>query len=308
MNRYFQKVSCLMLLAVAVLSQYVSGQTALNLTDPVPLDPNVRTGVLANGMRYYIRKNAEPANRAELRLAVNAGSMMENDDQQGLAHFTEHMAFNGTAHFKKNELVNYLESIGTKFGAHLNAYTSFDETVYMLQVPTDDDEIMRKALLVLEDWSQAVSFENEEIDKERGVVIEEWRLGRGADERMMQRYFPVIFQDSRYAERLPIGKKEILEKCSYETIKSFYKKWYHPDIMAVVVVGDVDPDKMEAAIKAQFGAIPKPATPTVRPFYDIPDHAEAGIAVEQDKEAAYTLMQMMYVHPAKEILTLGPGK
>lgn len=258
------------------------------------LNPNVRSGILPNGMTYFVMKNTEPENRAELRLAVNAGSMMEDDDQQGLAHFVEHMAFNGSKHFKKSELVDYLESIGTKFGAHLNAYTSFDETVYMLQVPTDDDEIMKKAFWVLEDWAGAVSFDNEEIDKERGVVIEEWRLGLGADARMRDRYFPVIFKDSRYAERLPIGKKDILENFDYETVKRFYKDWYRPDLMAVIAVGDFDPDKMEQRIKEQFSKIPASKNPRERGSYSVPDNKDLLVAVEQDPEAPMTVIQLMY--------------
>jgi zinc protease len=303
-KRSFQKALSLAML-VLLLSPLAALAQRIDLGAPLKLDPNVRHGVLPNGMKYYLQRNTEPANRVELRLAVNAGSILEDDDQQGLAHFTEHMAFNGSTHFKKNELVNYLESIGTKFGAHLNAYTSFDETVYMLQVPTDNPEILAKALLVLEDWAHGVSFDNEEIDKERGVVIEEWRLGRGADERMMQRYFPVLFKDSRYAERLPIGKKEILESFKYETIKRFYQKWYRPDLMAVCLVGDIDVDKMEATIKTQFGAIPKPATPVTRPNHPVPSHKEVLVAVEQDKEATMTIMQVMHMAPQWPKATVG---
>lgn len=275
-----------------------SGDTKL------PVDPNVRTGTLPNGMRYFVRANKEPENRAELRLAVNVGSMMEDDDQQGLAHFTEHMAFNGTTHFKKSELVDYLESIGTKFGAHLNAYTSFDETVYMLQVPTDDKEIMNKAFLVLEDWAHGVSFDNDEIDKERGVVIEEWRLGRGPEMRMLYRYLPVIFAGSRYAERIPIGKKEILESFDYATIKRFYKDWYRPELMAVVAVGDFDPDQVEAQIKQRFGAIPASKGGRPREVYNIPGNKEPLVAVEQDKEAPMTMVQILHKHGPREIKTV----
>lgn len=265
---------------------------------PIPLDPAIRTGKLPNGMTYYVRHNAEPKNRAELRLAVNAGSVLENDNQQGLAHFTEHMAFNGTTHFKKSELVDYLESIGTKFGAHLNAYTSFDETVYMLQVPTDDAAIMDKALTVLEDWAGGVSFDNAEIDKERGVVIEEWRLGQGADERMSKRYLPVLFHNSRYAERLPIGKKEILESFAYQTVKDFYNTWYRPELMAVIAVGDFDVDAMEKMIKDRFGKIPAKTGPA-RTLYPMPDHAQTLAAVETDKEAQFTIAQLFYKIPFK---------
>ncbi|HEU4523138.1 MAG TPA: insulinase family protein, partial [Thermoanaerobaculia bacterium] len=178
---------------------------ATSLSQPIPLDPAVRHGVLPNGLTYYIRVNEKPENRAELRLAVNAGSILESDEQRGLAHFVEHMAFNGTANFEKQELVNYIERIGMRFGPHLNAYTSFDETVYMLQIPTDDAAIVDTGFRILRDWATAISFDPAEIDKERGVVIEEWRLGRGASGRIRDKQFPVLFHGSQYAERLPIG-------------------------------------------------------------------------------------------------------
>ena len=179
----------------------------------LPVDPAVTVGTLPNGLRYYIRVNHRPAKRAELRLVVNAGSVLEDDDQRGLAHFAEHMAFNGTTHFKKQELVDYIESIGMRFGADLNAGTSFDETVYELQVPTDSAHIVRKAFEILEDWAHGVTFDTTEIRKERGVVLEEWRLGRGAGQRMFDQQLPVLFRGSRYAERLPIGTPECIRQC-----------------------------------------------------------------------------------------------
>src|SRR6266849_4428170 len=181
------------------------------LTDSMPVDPQITIDKFPNGMRYYIRANKKPEKRAELRLVVKAGSILEDDDQQGLAHLVEHMAFNGTRHFPKNEVVSFLESLGMRFGADINAYTSFDETVYMLTVPTDKPEMMDRALLILEDWAHNLSFDPTEIEKERGVVMEEWRLGRGAGMRMLQQIFPVILKDSRYADRLPIGKPEIIQ-------------------------------------------------------------------------------------------------
>ena len=161
---------------------------------PLSPYPDTKIGKLSNGITYYIRKNIEPKNRAEMRLVVNAGSVLENDNQVGLAHFVEHMCFNGTSHFKKNELVNFLEKSGVNFGADLNAYTSFDETVYKLQVPTDSPMVYKQAMQILEDWAHNVSFEPVEIDKERGVVVEEWRLGRGADARLQDKFFPVLFK------------------------------------------------------------------------------------------------------------------
>src|SRR5437763_1154223 len=188
----------------------ISAQPAA-LSKAMPVNPKNTICKIANGMRYYIRANKKPEKRAELRLVVKAGSILEDDDQQGMAHMVEHMAFNGTKHFPKNETVSFMESLGMRFGADVNAYTSFDETVYMLTVPTDKPEMMDKAMLILEDWAHNLSFDPTEVEKERGVVMEEWRLGRGADMRMLQKIFPVVLKDSRYAERLPIGKPEIIQ-------------------------------------------------------------------------------------------------
>lgn len=288
------------LLTFLITSNSISAQSGgapeFKLTDKIPVDPEVRMGTLPNGLKYYVRKNAEPENRAELRLAVNAGSILENEDQQGLAHFCEHMAFNGTENFKKSELVDYLESIGTKFGAHLNAYTSFDETVYMLQIPTDDKDIIDKGFLVLQDWASGVSFEDEEIDKERGVVIEEWRLGQGAQMRMLEKVLPVIFGGSLYAERMPIGKKDILETFKPEVLKKFYSDWYRPDLMAIVAVGDFeDIDAVEARIKKDFGGLENKKGPE-RTVVEIEDYEGMKVAVAKDKEAPMTSIMLQYFH------------
>ncbi|MEZ4774481.1 MAG: insulinase family protein [Bacteroidia bacterium] len=270
----------------------------------IPFDPETRTGTLENGLRYYIRKNALPANYAELRLAVNAGALQETDAQQGLAHFVEHMCFNGTANFPKSALVDYLESIGTKFGAHLNAYTSFDETVYMLRVPTNDQAKFDKGMSILEDWAHNVSFEGEEIDKERGVVVEEWRTRLGASNRMMQETLPVTFYNSRYANRLPIGKKEILETFEYETLRQFYRDWYRPDLMAVVAVGDFDVDAVEKMIRERFGRIAPVANPRPRLLYEVPNHKETLIAIVSDEEASSNRVQIEYKHDVREYKTI----
>ena len=275
-----------------------------SLEETIPVDPNVRIGTFANGMKYYIRANSKPEKRMELRLAVNVGSLQEDDNQKGLAHFIEHMAFNGTKHFAKNELVDYLESIGTKFGPDLNAYTSFDETVYMLQIPTDDAAIMDKGLLIMQDWATNVTFDEKEIDKERGVVLSEWRTGLGAQERMRNIWFPVVFKDSRYANRLPIGDPKTIETADYETIKAYYKKWYRPDLMAISVVGDFDIKKMEAKIKERFGKIAKPSTPINREVYEVPNHKAPLIAIAKDKEATNTAIQVLYKHEHKKIETV----
>jgi zinc protease len=287
------------------ITNIVCSQSYLRISDTLPLDPKVRTGLLPNGMKYYIKYNAKPEKRAELRLAVNAGSTMENDNQQGLAHFVEHMAFNGSTNFKKNDLVNYLEGIGTKFGPDLNAYTSFDETVYMLQIPTDKEDAYKKGFLILEDWAHNLSFDSTEIEKERGVVMEEWRLGQGAFERMSRKYWPILFKDSRYAVRFPIGKPEILQGCEQSLLKDFYKDWYRPDLQAIIVVGDIDVDATEKLVKEQFSKIP--AVKHAKPIqsWQVPDQKELRVSVVSDKEAPYNVLQLMYFDKANKINTYG---
>ena len=275
------------------------------LSDPMPVDPQITIGTFANGMRYYIRANKKPEKRAELRLVVKAGSILEDDDQQGLAHLVEHMAFNGTKNFPKNEVVTFLESLGMRFGADVNAYTSFDETVYMLTVPTDKPEMMDRALQILEDWAHNLSFESAEIEKERGVVMEEWRLGRGAGRRMLDKIFPVILKGSRYADRLPIGKPEIIQNGKQERIKQFYADWYRPDIMAVVAVGDFDKAAMEKMLTNHFASIPAATSPRRRQTYDVPDHAETSYAIATDKEASNTTVEIDTLLPARPEGTVG---
>ena len=254
---------CALLLFCSVAAARPAGQSARD-GDPLRLDSAIVYGKLENGLTYYIRKNVKPESRAEVRLVVNAGSVLENDDQRGLAHFVEHMAFNGTKNFKRQELVDYLQSVGVRFGPDLNAYTSFDETVYMIQVPTDTQAIVEKAFDILEDWAHQVSFEGTEIDKERGVIIEEWRLGRGAGMRMMEKQLPSLLKGSRYAERFVIGTKENLEKFPHETLRQFYRDWYRPELMAVIAVGDFDPAAIRALINKHFSAIPRTASPRKR--------------------------------------------
>ena len=271
----------------------------------LPIDENVVTGVLKNGIRYYIRHNSKPEKRAELRLVINAGSTSEDDNQQGLAHLTEHMAFNGSKNFKKNELVDYLESIGTKFGPHLNAYTSFDETVYMIQLPTDQQSIINKGLQILEDWAHNLTFDSVEVEKERGVVVEEWRLGQGANERMRRKYWPLLFMDSRYAVRLPIGKKEIIEKCPQAVLKRFYSDWYRPDLMAVIAVGDFDVKQMEEKIKAQFSEIPVKRDSRILQTYTIPENKDLIIATATDRETKRTDVELIFKQPKENEKTVG---
>ncbi len=256
--------------------------------EELPLDPEVELGRLENGLTYYIRENSRPEERAEFWLAVNAGSMQEDDDQLGLAHFVEHMAFNGTSHFAKQELVDYLERIGMRFGPDINAFTSFDETVYMLKVPTDDPVTVEQAFQILEDWAHGLAFEDQEIDKERGVVIEEWRLGRGAQARIRDEQFPVLFKDSRYADRLPIGSREILESAPYEALRRFYHEWYRPDLMAVIAVGDFDSSQIENLLRKHFEGLSAPGSARPRQTYPVPDHAAPLYAITTDPEATST--------------------
>src|SRR5258706_6538248 len=239
---------------------------AAKLDDVVPVDPQITVGALPNGLRYYIRANRVPQGRAELRLAVNAGSVLEDDDQRGLAHFVEHMAFNGTLHFPRLDVVNFMQSLGMRFGAHVNANTSFDETIYELQIPTDNPAVIDRSLLILEDWAQNVSFDPVEIDKERGVILEEWRLGLGAGERISDTQFPLRLKGSRSADRLPIGRPDIIQNVNHERLKQFYADWYRPDQMAVIAVGDFDKTAVEAQIRSHFGSIPAPLSAKPRPI------------------------------------------
>ena len=297
--------SFLMILLALGFSVLYGQSTTIDLTYPIPVDPDVRIGKLDNGLTYYIRRNKKPENRVELRLAVNAGSILESDDQQGLAHFMEHMNFNGTKTFPKNELIDFLQKTGVKFGADINAYTGFDETVYMLQLPTDDSTLVEKGIQVLEDWGHNALLDSTEIDKERGVVIEEWRLGLGAQDRMMKKFFPIIFKDSKYAIRVPIGKIDILEHFNHSLLKDFYKSWYRPDLMAVIVVGDIDPKRIEARIKAHFSGIKNPTPEKPRSVYDLPDNKAPLIAITTDKEATNNTIMMFYKHPVKVEKNLG---
>lgn len=271
----------------------------------LPVDPQVRVGHLENGLTYYIRQNHKPENRAELRLVVNAGSILETDDQQGLAHFLEHMAFNGTEHFKANELVSFLESIGAKFGADLNAYTSFDQTVYMLEIPTDKPGLLEKGVMVLGDWAHTVTNSPEEVHKERGVVLEEWRRGQGAQERLRRIHWPVLLAGSRYAKRLPIGKPEIIEHAEPKELNAFYHRWYRPDLMAVVAVGAFDPDSVETMIREDFAHIPDPDTPADRPTYPVPLGDTVRASAATDPEMPYTQVVAYYKHPKTPEGTVG---
>lgn len=270
---------------------------------PLPMDPRVKTGILPNGLKYYIMKNAEPKNRAQLRLMVKAGSILETDEQQGLAHFMEHMNFNGTKNFPKNELVNFLQKSGVRFGADLNAYTGFDETVYMLPVPTDSIEVFKKGMQILEDWAHNATLDPSEIDKERGVVLEESRTGKGATARMRDKFFPVILNNSLYAKRLPIGKDSILKNFKYEVLNQFHKDFYRPDLEGVAVVGDIDVDMVEKMIIEKFGSIQNPANEKERTKFTIPLTGGTDVAIVTDPEQPYTIIQVMSKQPKRKDVT-----
>jgi len=293
----------LKILAVAILTcSFLAGNAQIDLqkntkklaSTKIPLNPNVKMGTLENGLTYYVQNNGKPSDKLELRLVVNAGSILETEDQLGLAHFMEHMNFNGTKNFQKNELVDYLQSIGVKFGADLNAYTSFDETVYILPIPSDDPEKLEKGFQILEDWAHNATLTDEAIDDERGVVLEEYRLGLGPNKRMMQEYLPKLMHGSKYADRLPIGTKENLDTFEYKDVRDYYKNWYRPDLMAVIAIGDLDPAALEAKIKKHFGSIAKAKSPKKREEFSMPNHEETLVAIASDKEAPFTQIQIVY--------------
>jgi zinc protease len=298
----------MLLLPLVVVLSFMSGSpvfSQINLSQAIPMDPNVKIGKLSNGLTYYIRKNVRPEKKVELRLAVNAGSILEDQDQRGLAHFMEHMNFNGSKNFPKNELVNYLQKVGVKFGADLNAYTGFDETVYILPLSTEDPDVVNKGFLVLEDWAFNNLLDKSEIDKERGVVLEESRLSKGAGQRMMRQYFPKLFNGSKYAERLPIGNDSVLQHFSYATLERFYKQWYRPNQMAVIVVGDIDPAEMEQKIRKHFGSYKNPANAKARPaIIPIKQRLKPEAVVITDDENPTTMLQLVSsIRPAKKMVT-----
>jgi len=292
----------------SIHSQENQLQGAIDIdTQELPVDPNVKIGKLSNGLTYYIRNNGKPEDKVELRLAVNVGSIVEDDDQKGLAHFMEHMNFNGTKNFKKNELVDYLQSIGIEFGADLNAYTGFDQTVYILPIPSNDPEKLEKGFLILEDWASGALLTGKDIDEERGVVLEEYRTRLGAETRMRQKNISKIAYNSKYADRLPIGTKENLENFKHESLRRFHKDWYRPDLMAVIAVGDLDVATLEKKIKSHFGGIKAPKNPRKRESFSSENHEETFVSIETDKEAAFTRVQIMYKDKGQRSITKTVG-
>ncbi len=262
---------------------------------PLPNDPNVKIGRLSNGLIYYIRKNIEPKNRAELYLGNKIGSLMENDDQLGLAHFTEHMAFNGTKDFPKNEIINYLQKAGVRFGADLNAYTGFNQTVYQLPIPTDSADVFKTGFKILANWAGKITMDGKEIDNERGVIVEEDRQrGKDAGERIRKQLLPFLLGDSRYEKRLPIGTLEVLNNFTHDKITSFYKDWYRPNLQTVIAVGDFDVNEVEKLIIQNFSVLTNPRNERPRVNYSIPDNVAPMIKIATDPEQPYNVAQVIY--------------
>ena len=289
---------------VLLTAGLTAAASAQDLAVPLGLDPAIRTGTLPNGLQFFIRRNGLPEHRALLRLAVKAGSIDEAEDQRGIAHLLEHMAFNGSTHFEPGELVSYLESIGSRFGPDVNAYTSFDETVYMLEVPTDREGVVTRGMEALSDFAGGVTLDPEEIDRERGVVIEEWRGRQGAGSRMQDAQMEALFGESRYVDRLPIGLPEVLETVSAQRVRDFYHDFYRPDRMAVIAVGDFEPAEMESLIRTHFGGLLS-RPPSARTVYPVPPHEDTRVVVVSDREAQRSSVRIVRKRPVETLRTVG---
>ena len=292
-------ICCILNLGAIIPPEYTSY--------PLQQDPEVISGTLDNGLKYYIKQNAKPEKRLELRLYINAGSIVEDDDQRGLAHFVEHMAFNGTKNFPRTEMVDYLTSIGMGYHNGLNGGTSYDYTVYEFKLPTDDENKMRKGISILSDIAWQVSFEPSEIERERGVIQEEWRLGQSAQQRIQDQIDKVRFAGSRYAERNPIGTIENIKTFKPESLIRYYQDWYRPDLETVFIVGDCDPQKMESLVKEYFGIIPKRENPRPRLSYPVPDNIEPRAVTVLDKEQPYTMLRSTWkvkTAPVTDLISL----
>ena len=288
-----------MMLALVLMGSTLTISAQQPQMPPLPTDPNVRIGKLDNGLTYYIRHNELPENRADFYIAQKVGSILEEDNQRGLAHFLEHMCFNGTTHFPGKGIINWLESIGVRFGQNLNAYTSVDETVYNISdVPVIRDGIIDSCLLILHDWANDLTLDPKEIDNERGVIHEEWRSGQGAMMRMYEKTFPIMYAGSKYGHRLPIGTIEVIDNFPHQALRDYYEKWYRPDQQGIIVVGDVDVDKVEAKIKEMFSPIEMPANPAPREYNPVPDNNEPIVTIAKDKEQPQTMIYIWHKHPA----------
>jgi zinc protease len=294
-----RKIFATLVLAVASFTTAAAQQQQMQMP-PIPVDPDVRIGKLDNGLTYYIRHNEWPEKRAEFYIAQKVGSIQEDDTQRGLAHFLEHMAFNGSKHFKGNELLRWCESIGVKFGTDLNAYTSIDQTVYNISnVPTTREGIVDSCLMILWDWADGLLLEQEEIEKERGVIHEEWRLRTSAQMRMLERDLPKLYPGSKYGHRMPIGLMEIIDNFERPFLQQYYEKWYRPDNQGIIVVGDVDVDKVEQKIKTMFSQIAKPGADAAKlELVDVPDNAEPIVIIDKDKEQRIDMAEVMFKHEA----------
>jgi zinc protease len=275
------------------------------LNQTMPADPEALIGALPNGLKFYVRANGKPAHRAELRLVVKAGSVLEDDDQQGLAHFVEHMQFEGTGHFPGQGIVEFLGSLGLSIGPDANAATGYDETQYSLRVPTDVPGVLDRALLVLEDWAGAATFDPAAIDRERRIVLSEWRMNLGAQERVGDKIRRVQLQGSRYADRSPIGKPDSIERAQREQLVRFYHDWYRPDLMAVIVVGDVDRNAVASMIRSHFGPLEAPVPERPRPTFDVPEHQGTNYAIVTDRETTATTVELSDLRPARDQGTVG---
>ena len=282
------------LLCIAIISLAQQPQMP-----PIPTDPNVRIGKLENGLTYYIRHNELPEKRADFYIAQKVGSILEEDNQRGLAHFLEHMCFNGTTNFPGKGIINWLETIGVRFGENLNAYTSIEETVYNIDnVPVIRDGIVDSCLLILHDWANDLTLAEAEIDNERGVIHEEWRTGQGAMMRMYEQALPKAMNGSKYGHRLPIGTIEVIDNFPYQALRDYYEAWYRPDQQGIIVVGDIDVDKVEAKIKELFSPIPMPANAPERKYEPVPDNKEPIVTIAKDKEQPSTMIYLWHKHPA----------
>ena len=289
----------IILTSLAVLCTALVSMAQQPQMPPIPTDPNVRIGKLENGLTYYIRHNELPENRADFYIAQKVGSILEEDNQRGLAHFLEHMCFNGTTNFPGKGIINWLETIGVKFGQNLNAYTSIDETVYNINnVPVTRDGIVDSCLLILHDWANDLTLAEAEIDNERGVIHEEWRTGQGAMMRMYEQALPKAFEGSKYGHRLPIGTIEVIDNFPYKALRDYYEAWYRPDQQGIIVVGDIDVNKVEIKIKELFSPIEMPANAPERKYEVVPDNKEPIITIAKDKEQPATIIYLWHKHPA----------
>lgn len=287
------KQICVLLIFLMSIMQLAAQQ----MPQPLPIDPKVRYGTLPNGLTYYIRHNELPKERADFYIAQNVGSILEEDNQRGLAHFLEHMAFNGSKHFPNNGMDDYAESVGMRMGENINAYTSFDETVYMLRnAPVSKEGVTDTCLLILHDWSNFLTLPDSMIEKERGIIREEWRTGQNAQARIWEQQLPRMFPGTRYANRMPIGTIEVIDNFKPQELRDYYDKWYRPDLQAVIVVGDIDVDVVEQKIKALFADIPLPANAAEREYFEVPDNDEPLISIAKDKEAPYYMIYLFHKH------------